>query len=145
MSASASSANKTQPTAVPVEEFVAGVEHPVRRSDAEALLEMFTRVTGEEPVMWGPSIIGFGQYHYVYDSGREGDAPAVGFSPRKANLTLYVLSDHPDQADLLARLGKHRTSVACLYINKLSDVDLDVLEQLIQTAYRYTKDHLDQG
>lgn len=145
MSASANSANKTQPTAVPVEEFVAGVEHPVRRSDAETLLEMFTRVTGEEPVMWGPSIIGFGQYHYVYDSGRKGDAPAVGFSPRKANLTLYVLSDHPDQADLLARLGKHRTSVACLYINKLSDVDLDVLEQLVQTAYRYTKDHLDQG
>ena len=145
MSASASSANKTQPTDVSVEEFVAGVEHPVRRSDAETLLEMFTRVTGEEPVMWGPSIIGFGQYHYVYDSGREGDAPAVGFSPRTANLTLYVLSDHPDQADLLARLGKHRTSVACLYINKLSDVDLDVLEQLVQTAYRYTKDHLDQG
>ena len=145
MATSRSSANKTQPTSVPVEEFVAGVEHPVRRSDAETLLEMFTRVTGEEPVMWGPSIIGFGQYHYVYDSGREGDAPAVGFSPRKANLTLYVLSDHPEQADLLARLGKHRTSVACLYINKLSDVDLDVLEQLVQTAYRYTKDHLDQG
>ena len=134
MSASASSANETQPTAVPVEEFVTAVEHPVRRSDAETLLEMFTRVTGEEPVMWGPSIIGFGQYHYVYDSGREGDAPAVGFSPRKANLTLYVLSDHPDQADLLARLGKHRTSVACLYINKLADIDLEVLRQLIDAS-----------
>ena len=145
MATSRSSANKTQPTSVPVEEFIAAVEHPVRRADAETLLEMFRRATGEEPLMWGPSIIGFGQYHYVYDSGREGDAPAVGFSPRKTNLTLYVLSDHPAQADLLARLGKHRTSVACLYINKLADVDLDVLEELTAAAYRYTKDHLDQG
>lgn len=145
MSASQNSANKTQPTDVSVEDFIAAVEHPVRRSDAETLLEMFTHITGEEPVMWGPSIIGFGQYHYVYDSGREGDAPAVGFSPRKANLTLYVLSDHPEQRDLLARLGKHRTSVACLYINNLADVDLEVLAQLVETGYRYTKDHLDRG
>lgn len=145
MASSSSSTNKTQPTDVPVDEFIADVEHPVRRADAEVLVEMFQRVTGEEPVMWGPSIIGFGSYHYKYDSGREGDAPAVGFSPRKANLSLYLLSDDERTQGLLDRLGKHKRSVACLYVNKLADVDLEVLEELTSVAYRYTKDVVDQG
>lgn len=134
--------NKTQPTAVPVEEFLAAVEHPVRRADGFALLELMRRVTGQEPVMWGPSIVGFGQYHYRYESGREGDSAAVGFSPRKANLALYVLGYGGGTDELLARLGKHKTGVSCLYITKLADVDLGVLEELVRAGYRYAMDEL---
>ncbi len=136
---------KTRPTDVPVERFLAEVDHPQRRAEAEALLAVFARATGEEPVLWGPSIIGFGRYRYRYASGRAGHAPAVGFSPRKANLVLYVLTDHPAQDELLARLGRHRTSVACLYLTRLADVDLEVLEELITNAHRHTLDHLDRG
>jgi hypothetical protein len=128
--------NKTAPTDVSVDEFLASVEHPVRRQDAETVLELMRNVTGQEPVMWGPSIIGFGSYHYKYASGREGDAAAVGFSPRKANLALYGLTYAPESAPLLARLGKHKTSVACLYVNKLADIDLGVLKNLIELGYR---------
>ncbi|MFT4468893.1 DUF1801 domain-containing protein [Arthrobacter sulfonylureivorans] len=128
--------NKTAPTDVPVEVFLASVEHPIRRQDAETVLELMRDVTGEEPVMWGPSIIGFGSYHYKYASGREGDAAAVGFSPRKGNLALYGLTYAPEAVPLLERLGKHKTSVACLYVNKLADVDLAVLKELIALGYR---------
>jgi hypothetical protein len=128
--------NKTAPTDVSVEAFLASVEHPVRRQDAETVLELMRNVTGQEPVMWGPSIIGFGSYHYKYASGREGDAAAVGFSPRKGNLALYGLTYAPESAPLLARLGKHKTSVACLYVNKLADIDLDVFKELIELGYR---------
>lgn len=134
--------NKTQPTSVPVEEFLASVEHPVRRADGFALLEMMRRVTGLEPVMWGPSIVGFGQYHYRYGSGREGDSAAVGFSPRKANLALYGLIYGPDAEQLLPRLGKHKPGVGCLYINKLEDVDLKVLEELVRTGYNHVMKEL---
>lgn len=130
--------NKTQPTAASVEEFIASVENHRRRSDAVVLAEMMERLTGQPPVMWGPSIIGFGSYHYTYESGREGDAAAVGFSPRKASLTLYGLADTPEAAPLREKLGKHKESVACVYINKLEDVDLSVLEQLISLGYRHT-------
>ncbi|WP_120521827.1 DUF1801 domain-containing protein [Arthrobacter celericrescens] len=133
--------NKTQPTAVPVEEFLAAVEHPVRRADGFALLDMMREVTGLEPVMWGPSIVGFGTYHYR-GASREGDTAAVGFSPRKANLALYGLIYGPDAEELLPRLGKHKTGVGCLYINKLSDVDPGVLEQLVRTGYDYVMTEL---
>jgi len=123
--------NKTLPTDVPVDEFLAQVENARRRADAETALTLYKDVTGLEPVMWGPSIVGFGSSHYVYASGREGDMPAAGFSPRKANMTFYINAGFEGVEDLLAKLGKHRTSVSCLYINKLADVDLDVLRQII--------------
>jgi hypothetical protein len=126
---------KTKPTAVSVDSFIDAVENPVRREDARVVLAMMGRITGQAPLMWGPSIIGFGSYHYRYDSGHEGDAPRLGFSPRKAQLVLYVLSEWPGQADLLARLGKHKTGSSCLYINKLADVDLTVLEALARGCW----------
>jgi hypothetical protein len=133
--------NKTAPTDVPVDEFLAGVEHPVRRTDGAALLDLMHQCTGEEPLMWGPSMVGFGSYHYKYASGREGDALAVGFSPRKGNLALYGLTYAPGSAELLARLGQHKTGAACLYINKLADVDLDVLRELVTLGYRFMTTH----
>jgi hypothetical protein len=135
--------NKTAPTDVPVEAFLASVEHPVRRQDGETVVELMRDITGQEPVMWGPSIIGFGSYHYKYASGHEGDAAAVGFSPRKGNLALYGLTYAPESAPLLERLGKHKTGAACLYVNKLADIDLDVLKELIELGYRTmtTVDH----
>jgi hypothetical protein len=136
--------NKTKPTEVTASEFIAHVEHPVRRADAETLDDMFRRITGQEPVMWGPTMVGYGQYHYEYDSGHSGDAFAAGFSPRKASLSLYGMTWQPEAPELLAKLGKHRVGAACLYVNKLADVDLDVLEELIRTGYRYVTEELDQ-
>jgi hypothetical protein len=129
-------ANKTQPTRVDPRDFVASVEHPLRRRDAETLLELFEGATGQPPTMWGPSIIGFGSYHYRYDSGREGDFLRVGFAPRKANLALYGLSAAPGSEALLGRLGKHKRGVDCVYVNKLADVDMGVLRELVGAAYR---------
>lgn len=136
--------NTTAPTDVPVEEFIAEVDHPVRRADAEVLDAMFRRITQQDPVMWGPAMVGYGQYHYEYASGHSGDALATGFSPRKASLSLYGLTGQPEAPDLLAELGKHKLGKACLYINKLADVNLDVLEELIRTGYRYVMEELDQ-
>ena len=123
--------NKTQVTEVDPATFIASVEHPTRRTDAEYLLAMMRRVTGCEPQMWGPSIVGFGRYHYRYESGREGDFMITGFSPRKANLVVYVLPGYDDISDDLAELGKHKIGKSCLYINKLADVDLAVLERIV--------------
>jgi hypothetical protein len=129
--------NKTKHTDASVEEFIAGVEHPVRQSDARTLVAMLREVSGHEPRMYGPSIIGFGDHHYRYDSGREGDTPRIAFSPRKANLVFYGFSSAPDADGLLAKLGKHKESKACVYINKLSDVDLAVLRELAEVNYQY--------
>ncbi|UEL28557.1 DUF1801 domain-containing protein [Pseudarthrobacter sp. L1SW] len=129
--------NKTQPTGVPVEEFLAAVEHPGRRADSFELLGLMRSITGQEAVMWGPSIVGFGGYHYRYGSGREGDAAAVGFSPRTTNLALYGLTYGPDADRLLPGLGKHKTGVSCLYINRLQDVDLGVLSEMIRAGYQH--------
>lgn len=129
--------NKTQVTGASADDFLAAVEHPVRRRDAFRLRELMTELTGEEPEMWGPTIVGFGRYHYKYDSGREGDSAAVGFSPRKASLSLYGLSAAPEAAELLARLGKHKVGAGCVYINKLEDIDEDALAALILAGYRY--------
>jgi hypothetical protein len=132
--------NKTQPTDIDPAEYIASVEHPVRRSDAEALLDMMTRVTGYPAKMRGPSIIGFGRYRYRYDSGREGDFLLTGFSPRKANLVVYILPGYDDISEQLGRLGKHRTGKSCLYINKLADVDLEVLEEIVTDAVERMRD-----
>ena len=126
---------KTKPTEVGVESFIVAVENPTRREDARTVCAMMERITGEEPRMWGPSIIGFGSYHYRYDSGHEGIACRLGFSPRKAQLVLYVLTETEGEAELLARLGKHKIGKCCLYINKLADVDMGVLETLTRRAW----------
>jgi hypothetical protein len=125
---------KTKATLVSPEDFIARVENETRRKDAETLLDLFSRATGWKAQMWGPTIVGFGRYDYVYDSGNSGAICVVGFSPRKANLVIYA---HPDlsgkSAELLARLGKHKGGLdSCLYINKLSDVDPDVLEEIVK-------------
>ena len=132
---------KTKATAVDPTDFIAGVEPAPKREDAEVLDAMFRRVTGETPRMWGPSIIGYGSYHYRYASGHEGDAPRVGFSPRKAKHSLYLLGCGGEGEDarfeaLLARLGKHSRGAGCLYVNKLADIDLGVLEQMIALSWQ---------
>ncbi|WP_421857566.1 DUF1801 domain-containing protein [Oceanicaulis sp.] len=126
--------NKTQPTSADVDAFLGAVEPERRREDGRALNALFQRVTGWSPVMWGPSMIGYGSYHYRYDSGREGDFLATGFSPRKANLSIYIMPGYADYASLLNRLGKHKMGKSCLYVSKLGDVDLDVLSELIQAG-----------
>lgn len=119
-----------------VEDFINSVPDEVKKHDSFALLEMFTTITGEQPKMWGSSIIGFGQYHYKSErSTQEGDWPLTGFSPRKQNLTIYVMPGFKDYQDLLKDLGKHKTSVGCLYIKKLADVNIGVLEKLIKKSY----------
>jgi hypothetical protein len=123
--------NKTKPTKLSVGAFIDALTDPTRRADAKALVKMMQRASGEKPVMWGPSIIGFGSYHYTYESGREGDMPVIAFSPRKAATVLYLMTGFSDSAALLAKLGKHTTSKACLYIKKLADVDEEVLEALV--------------
>ncbi|MXX03821.1 MAG: DUF1801 domain-containing protein [Gemmatimonadetes bacterium] len=125
---------KTRPTDASVEAFIDAVDHPRRREDARTLLELMQRVTGEEPVMWGPSIVGYGSYHYRYASGQEADWPVVGFSPRKQNLSIYIMTGFEESDELLSRLGKHKTGKSCLYVNKLADVDLEVLERLVRAS-----------
>lgn len=124
--------NKTKPTDRSVEDFIATVDHDVRRADAQALDALFRKITGWSPRMWGPTIIGYGSYHYKYESGREGDSLATGFSPRKANLVLYIMPGYQDYQHILDRLGKHKLGKACLYINKLADVDIAVVEEIIR-------------
>jgi hypothetical protein len=129
---------KTRENDASVEDFLNSIENPARREDAFTTLEMFTRITGEMPKMWGPAIVGFGKGPLKYPDGRQLDWPIVGFSPRKQNMTLYVVCGSPRQQDLLAKLGKHTTSVSCLYIKKLSDVDRKVLEAVVKDAYEYS-------
>ena len=122
---------KTKPTNKNVEQFLSNVEHSTKREDSFKILEIMKAITNEEPVMWGNSIVGFGTYHYKYDSGREGDMPLVGFSPRKQSLSVYIMPGFDEYEDLLGRLGKHKVGKSCLYINKLADVDISVLKELI--------------
>ena len=123
--------NKTKPTKVSVAAFIDALTDQTSRADAKALVKLMQSATGEKPKMWGPSIIGFGSYHYTYESGREGDAPLIGFSPRKAATVLYGATGSGDSEALLAKLGKHSTSKGCLYIKKLADVDQKVLEDMV--------------
>lgn len=122
---------KTQPTTASVDAFITAAEPPQRREDAVVVRALMERLSGEPAEMWGPSIIGFGSCHYKYDSGREGDMPRIGFSPRKAELVFYLSDEFPERTDLMARLGKHRTGKSCLYVKRLADIDQDVLEALI--------------
>jgi len=123
--------NKTKPTKLSVAAFIDGLTDETKRADAKALVTIMQRATGEKPKMWGPSIIGFGSYHYRYESGREGDMPLAGFSPRKAATVLYGVTGFSDAQALLAKLGKHTTGKGCLYIKKLADVDQKVIEELV--------------
>ncbi len=118
-----------------VDKFLDGIENEQRREDAKTVTRVMKEITGEDPVMWGTAIIGFGNYRYKYASGREGDWMRIGLSPRKQNLTLYILSGFSDKEKLLEKLGKHKTGKGCLYINKLEDVDMDVLKEMIQHSY----------
>jgi hypothetical protein len=123
--------NKTKPTQVSVSAFIDGLTDDTRRADARALVKLMQSATSEKPKMWGPSIVGFGSYHYNYESGREGDMPLAGFSPRKAATVLYGIMGFSESEALRATLGKHTTGKGCVYIKKLADVDLKVLETLI--------------
>lgn len=130
---------KTQPTDNSVTDFLDNVEDEQKRADAYAIMELMREVTGETPQMWGDSIVGFGSYHYVYESGREGDWFLVGFSPRKRNLTLYIMSGFDEYDGLLDRLGKHSTGKSCLYVKRLSDVDEDALRELVQKSVQHMR------
>jgi hypothetical protein len=129
---------KTKPTKVDPAKFVAAVEHETRREDAKVLLKLFRKVSGWTPYMFGPTIVGFGTYHYTYDSGHSGSACATGFAPRKASLVIYAF-DFPGKDDLLKKLGKHKGGKGCLYINKLADVDLGVLEKILKDGLAQAK------
>ena len=136
---------KTRPTKVKVEDFLNAVEHPTRKKDGFELLRIMKEITKKKAIMWGPSVVGFGTYHYKYKTGREGDMPLVGFSPRKQSLSVYIMPGFEEYKDLLGKLGKHKTGKACLYINKLADVDISILkkiikksvEALLKDGYRY--------
>src|SRR6266436_1255497 len=123
--------NQTKPTKASVAAFINALTDQTKRADAKVLVKLMQNVTGEKPKMWGPSIIGFGSYHYTYDSGREGDMPLIGFSPRKPATVLYGMTGYSHSGALLAKLGKHTTGKGCLYIKKLADVDQKVLETLV--------------
>lgn len=125
---------KTQKNDASVEEFLNAVANEKRREDSFVVNELMKEVTGEQPAMWGDSIVGFGSYRYKYASGREGDWPVIGFSPRKQSLTLYIMDGFEDYDYLLENLGKYKTGKSCLYINKLEDVDLSTLRKLIERS-----------
>lgn len=130
---------KTKETENSVIEFIENVENPKKKEDAYKLLDIFTETTGYKAKMWGPSIIGFGSYHYKYASGHEGDAPLVGFSPRKAKISLYFAPGDTNRDEVIKKFGKYTSGKACVYINKLADVDVDVLKELIDQSVRFLK------
>lgn len=133
-------ANKTLETTASVADFIAHISEKERQKDAWTIVELMKKESGFEPKLWGSSIIGFGSYHYKYESGREGDAPLIGFSPRKTEFALYLSSRLKDREKLLKQLGKHRTGKACVYIKKLTDVDLDILKKMIAQSLE-AKEH----
>jgi hypothetical protein len=130
---------KTKPTKVSVTKFLERIADENRRKDCFTVLKLMKKITGEEPKMWGPSIVGFGTFHYKYASGREGDWPLTGFSPRKQNLTIYIMCGLNKNPELLKKLGKYKSTVSCLYVNKLENIDLKVLEKLIKESIKFTK------
>ncbi len=129
--------NKTQPTKQTVASFLNGIEDEAKRKEAKQVAKLLRRISGVKPVMWGTSIVGYGQYHYKYASGREGDMCVTGLSPRKQSLVLYIMPGFDDNEALLAKLGKFKTGKSCLYINKLEDVHLPTLKQLIRASVKY--------
>jgi hypothetical protein len=127
--------NKTKPTKASVESYFAAIGDDARREDCEALAKLMANATGEKAMMWGPSIVGYGSYHYKYESGREGDSCLVGFSSRKSDISIYLAGNFSGREELLAKLGKHKTAKACLYIRRMSDVDEKVLEKMIGASF----------
>lgn len=123
--------NKTKATEASVDGYIAAIDEESRRKDCETLAKLMAKATKQKPIMWGTSIVGFGSYHYKYESGREGDSCLTGFSSRKGDISVYLIGSFPGRDELLAKLGRHKMAKACLYIRKLSDVDLEVLEQLV--------------
>lgn len=136
---------KTRPTDASVEAFINGVENARRREDARAVCAMLGEITDEKPVMWGESIIGFGRYTYVNTTKKPADWPIIGLSPRKANLTVYIMPGFNERADLMARMGKVKTSVSCLYINRLEDVDMGALRELCAWSVAIMRDRYPAG
>lgn len=130
---------RTRPTDTDPRQVIAAIEHDRRRTDALTVLELMEEVTGEPPVMWGESIIGYGRYRMTYANGREADWMLVGFAPRKTKLVLYIMSGFDAYDDLLTRLGKHKTGASCLYINKLADVNMDVLRELVAASVAHMR------
>jgi hypothetical protein len=130
---------KTQRNRKSVKKFLDGIENPIRREDARMVLAMMEEVTGVKAEMWGDNIIGFGTYTYKYESGREGEWFVAGFSPRKANLSLYIMSGFSRYQELLKNLGKHKTGKSCLYLNRLEDIDMKVLRKLVKESVTYIK------
>jgi len=130
---------KTKQNDQNVEAFLNSVEDERKRQDSFIILELMKEATGEQPKMWGDSIIGFGKFHYHYASGHQGDSPLTGFSPRKQNLTLYIVSGFGEYNELMARLGKYKTGKACLYINKLADIDLPTLKELVRRSAEHMR------
>lgn len=128
--------NKTKPTRASVADFLNSVEHPTRRADGLLLDQLFRRASGFTPQMWGENMVGYGRYDYRYKSGREGSSLATGFSPRKSKLSIYIMPGYADFGPLLDRLGKHKKAVSCLYVNKLADVDLAVLHEIVCAGLR---------
>jgi hypothetical protein len=133
----AKNAIKTKPTTVSANDFIAAIADEGQRADAHKIIAMMERLSGHPPKMWGPSIIGFGSYHYKYDSGREGEMCRIGFSPRKGQTVLYLIDGFQSQADLMAKLGKHKTGKSCLYVKRLSDIDEAVLEQMCAGSLKW--------
>ena len=129
--------NKTQATVTRVEDFITGIADENQRADARSLIALMTRLSGEPATMWGPSIIGFGRYRYIYDSGREGEMCRIGFSPRKGQTVLYLIDGFEGHAELMAKLGKHKTGKSCLYVKRLSDINLVVLEDMCRSSLAY--------
>ena len=127
---------KTKQTAASVSKFINDIPDPVKRKDCKTVAAIMTEISGHKPKMWGPSIVGFGSYHYKYTSGQEGDWPLLAFSPRKQNLTLYILRGSDEENELLKKLGKHTIGKSCLYIKQLSDVDLSTLKTLIRNCLK---------
>ncbi len=132
--------NKTKETEASVSTFLDAVEPDWKREDARTVCALMERLSGHPPKMWGASIVGFGQYHYKYESGRGGDSPLAGFSPRKSALTLYIMDGYQDRSAILDRLGKHKLGKSCLYVKRLSDIDMDVLEELILDSLAYMQE-----
>jgi len=133
--------NKTRPQKSPkaLADYLANITPAGRKEDAAVLLELMAEITGEPAVLWGPSIVGFGSYHYQYDSGREGDGPITGFAGRKANMVVYVMPGFSQYEKLLKKLGKHKTGASCLYLGRLSSVDMNVLEKLIRASVTHMR------
>ena len=130
---------KTKPTEISVQSFLENVPDEGVRDDCHELVKIMKKITGEPPKMWGPSIVGFGKYHYKYDSGHEGYSCLTGFSPRKQNLSLYVMPGFAEKSDLLEKLGKYKAAKGCLYIKRLADVDVEILKKLIKTTVDFLK------